>query len=75
MLRYGNLSGQSNVTQYELQPDGISVCFGDGSCYLYTNARPGPVHVAQMQRLAQLGRGLNSYISRFVKRAYTRRLR
>ncbi|MBD8204660.1 hypothetical protein [Pseudomonas viridiflava] len=69
MDRYKNLSGQSNVVAYELAQGSISVEFASGTyrTYVYDSNRPGPVMVAELQRLAVAGRGLNSYISSVVK--------
>lgn len=69
MERYKNLSGQSNVVAYELSEGAITVQFASGTyrTYVYDSKRPGPVMVAELQRLAMAGRGLNSYISSIVK--------
>jgi hypothetical protein len=66
MERYKNLGGDSNVVGYEL---------GDGSLYEYTNASAGVAVIATMQRLAVSGQGLNSFISKTVRQAYSRKIR
>lgn len=73
MERYKNLSGQSNVVAYEISQDAITVQFASGVYrnYVYDSDHPGPVMVAELQRLATVGRGLNSYISRVVKSNYS----
>ncbi|SEC39715.1 hypothetical protein SAMN04490185_1349 [Pseudomonas frederiksbergensis] len=73
MERYKNLSGDSNVVAYELGQGSITVQFASGThkTYIYDSARPGTVMVAEMQRLAVAGRGLNSYIGRVVKGSYS----
>lgn len=75
MERYKNLSGQSNVVAYELDQGSISVEFASGAyrTYVYDSNRPGPVMVAELQRLAVAGRGLNSYISSVVKSNFSRK--
>lgn len=75
MTPYLNLSGQSNVIAYEVTEDAIHVLFKSGAQrnYLYNNVRPGADVVNNMKQLAQQGRGLNSYISRFVKSNYARK--
>ena len=75
MQRYANRSGDSGVVAYELGPRRIAVEFVDGSVYLYDARRPGAAAVAEMQRLAGAGLGLSSYISRFVRTNYARKLR
>lgn len=75
MERYKNLSGQSNVVAYEISQGAITVRFSSGTYrnYVYNGNRPGPVVVAELQRLAMIGRGLNSYISREVKSNFSRK--
>jgi len=72
---YANLSGASAVRGYEIGQGSITVQFRDGSIYVYTNASAGPANIAEMQRLAKLGQGLNSFISRFVRKNYAQKLR
>lgn len=73
MKTYRNLSGRSGVTAYELGAGRIAVEFVDGARYLYTERSAGKRHIARMQRLAQAGRGLSSYISRHVRDGYERK--
>ncbi len=75
MERYKNLSGQSNVVGFESGPGSITVQFASGTHrnYVYDANRPGPVMVAEMQKLAAAGRGLDSYISRVVKSNFSRK--
>lgn len=70
MQRYKNLGGDSNVTAYEYGSDFIRVQFGDGSVYLYTNSSAGSFNIDQMKRLADSGRGLNSFINTTVRKSY-----
>ena len=75
MERYRNLSGNSNVVAFEIGAGSITVQFGDGMNYLYTARSTGAAQVAEMQRLARAGQGLNSYIGRVVKKAFERKWR
>ena len=75
MKKYENLSGESGVIGYEIEQGSITVYFRDGSIYSYTNTIPGPEDVIEMQRLAESGRGLNSFISRVVKKNYAKKIR
>lgn len=75
MERYSNLSGDSGVAGYEISAGSITVEFKDRAQYLYDSVRPGAAAVMELQRLARAGRGLNSYISRFVKKNYARKIR
>ena len=71
--RYANRRGRSNVSDYEIFADGISVTFGDGKRYEYTNASAGADNIAKMKTLATDGAGLNSFINLYVKKRYARK--
>lgn len=75
MERYANRGGDSGITGYEIAQGQIIVQFSDGSQYLYNSQNPGAATVAEMQRLAAAGQGLNSYISRIVRKNYAQKLR
>ena len=74
MEHYKNLGGNSGVVGYEIAEDAITVQFSDGVTYLYTTQSAGAGNLAEMQRLAVAGRGLNSFISRVVRKGYARKL-
>ena len=73
MERYKNLNGNSGIEAYEIAHDSITVQFKDRHTYLYDDNRPGAAALKNMQRLAQQGAGLNSYISAYVKKNYVRK--
>lgn len=75
MQRYKNLNGNSGVKAYEINRDSIIVEFTNGGCYLYTNESAGAPHITAMHRLAQLGKGLNTYINQNTHMAYAKDLR
>ena len=75
MERYKNLGSNSNVVAYEIGEGEITVQFGDGSVYLYTNQSAGVASINEMHRLARAGQGLNSYIGRVVRKGYARKVR
>jgi hypothetical protein len=64
MQPYRNLAGNSGVAAFDILRDGIIVRFVNGGIYLYDEHTPGREYVEEMKRLARLGRGLSSYISR-----------
>lgn len=70
---YRNLSGDSGVTYYAIGPDFIAVQFHDPIVYIYDETRPGSTHVEKMKALAVVGRGLGSYISQHVRKAFARK--
>lgn len=67
MKRYKNLEGNSGVTFYEMDEEAITVVFSNGAKYLYNNKTPGKRQVEKMKTLAKNGKGLSTYISRYVK--------
>jgi hypothetical protein len=75
MERYKNLGGDSSVVAYEIGNDSLTVQFSDGSVFLYNYQSSGRSNIEQMKALAIAGNGLNSYIIRHVKKAYSARLR
>lgn len=75
MERYKNLGGDSSVVGYEIADGAITVQFNDGAMYLYTSQSAGTGNLAEMQRLAVAGRGLNSFIGRVVRKGYARKWR
>ena len=70
---YKRLSGDSGVVAYEIGKGAITVLFDNGWHYLYTGRSAGASNIAQMQRLAQAGRGLSTFISQFVHDRYERK--
>ena len=74
MEKYRNIAGNSEVIAYEAGPGFIKIKFIDGSVYLYTYLNPGKTHVENMKKLAKKGRGLSSYISRYVRVNYEAKL-
>ena len=72
MEAYQNLDGDSGVEAYESGVDRIKVRFRGDRTYVYDATVPGTVHVERMKELAASGRGLGTYISRHVRRAFAR---
>ena len=73
MRRYAG-GDASGVAAYAYGPGWIDIRFHHGGSYRYDDVRPGAGHVLEMQRLADLGEGLNTYINRYVRDDYARRL-
>lgn len=73
MKRYRNLEGHSGVTGYEAGHDYIKVQFGHEAIYLYTYASTGKRMIKRMKQLAEAGKGLSTYISRYVRNKYERK--
>lgn len=70
MPLYKDIDRDSGVRAYEIGEGSIIVHFEGGGSYLYTNASAGAGHIAEMQRLAQIGDGLNAYINGYVRKNY-----
>lgn len=75
MERYRNVGGDSGVAAYSIEEGAITVQFNDGWHYEYTNQSAGAANISEMQRLARAGQGLNSYISKVVRKGYSRKWR
>ena len=75
MTQYQNFSGESGVRFYQIEEDRIIVRFSDGATYEYSNSSAGSGNIAEMKVLALRGRGLNSFINRYVKKRYSRKLK
>jgi hypothetical protein len=71
MIAYKNLGGDSGVSAYNILESSIEVRFRDGMIYLYTYQSAGREMIENMKRLATAGTGLNSYISRTVKKRFS----
>jgi len=71
METYRNLSGNSGVQAYEIGPAYIIVKFsGTARTYIYSYRKAGSDHVEQMKVLARQGRGLGTYINKYVRDLY-----
>lgn len=75
MQRYSNLSGESGVIAFGIRDGAILVEFHDQSLYLYNTEKPGTAALAQLQKLANAGQGLNSYITRHIGKNYFDKIR
>ncbi len=73
MQDYLNMNNNSGIVRYDVEC--IIVEFGNGSAYLYNSVKPGKIHVKEMKKLAKQGFDLNTYINRFIKDNYYKKLR
>jgi hypothetical protein len=68
---YANLDGHSGVSAYEIRPGEIRLRFVDrDTIYVYTGVCPGAKRVREMQRRAEAGKGLATYVNRHVRDDY-----
>ncbi len=74
MERYANRSGDSGVAGFETGNTYILVGFKNGNVYEYTYASAGASNIETMKDLALAGRGLCSFIQRYVKYKYARKI-
>jgi hypothetical protein len=74
MRPYPDIEHDSGISAYEIGQGSITIRFADGGIYLYDASAPGAKHVAEMQKLARSGRGLNTYINKHVRRNYAAKL-
>lgn len=74
MQQYQNKNGNSGILAYEIGKDYIDVAFREYGIYRYSYTSTGEKRVEQMKQLAIQGYGLNSYISRYVKKDYEKKI-
>ena len=68
MRPYKNLSGSSGIVAYETGKKLIKIIFAsDARPYVYTYKRPGKTKVERMKELAEKGKGLATYINKYVR--------
>ena len=70
MKLYKNLSNESGIAKYEILSNGIRVQWDSGAVYFYSGESTGVEHIAEMKRLAELGKGLATYINQHVRENY-----
>ena len=74
MQRYKNLEGHSGVVAWQEAPGARAVKFVNSDVYIYSDESTGRVTVAQMAALARAGRGLSTFISRYVSERYAQKI-
>ena len=73
MVAYKNLNGNSGVAAYDIGPDFIDVKFHNTiKIYQYSYASAGRPNIEHMKKLANEGRGLNSFIMKNVRTLYVK---
>lgn len=75
MIKYADLDHDSSIAGFETTADSITIYFKDNSVYLYNYQVTGSHHIIQMNLLAHRGEGLNSYIMKYVKTKFARKIR
>lgn len=75
MERYKNLNGHSGITRYNITPKSITVEFNHDTVYRYTYSSAGRLIIEKMKKLAILGKGLNTYISRTVREKFDKKIK
>jgi hypothetical protein len=76
MKPYQNLSRDSGISAYEYGPGWIHLKFSHGGTYEYTRTSIGKVHLQKLKRLADSGKGLNTFINTHpsIKEGFSRRI-
>lgn len=73
MKPYANHSGESGVEAYEITPTSVRVKFRHSErIYEYSERSAGVTSVRRMKRLAESGKGLSTFITRYVHDRYER---
>lgn len=74
MEPYRDWDNDSGVRAFEISNGQIDVQFKSGAVYRYTSSSVGPANLERMVTLARAGEGLNSFINKVVRNAYSARL-
>lgn len=74
MQQYKNLGENSNVRAFFIGEDYVDVEFNGGAIYRYSYKSAGIDKVEEMKRRAEQGCGLNSYIMRYARKDYEKKL-
>lgn len=74
MEKYQNRNGDSGILSYEIKNDSILIKFTDATLYLYTYQSTGRKKVEVMKRLAKKGKGLCTFINKYVRNSYAEKL-
>lgn len=75
MKIYYNLSGNSGITAYQFEDKHINIVFTDGTIYRYSYLKPGKIHIEKMKELALLGKGLATYINKYIRDNYEKKIK
>jgi hypothetical protein len=74
MKPYKKQSGPSGVSAYSIGTDNIKIRFVDGSIYLYNFKSTGKRNVERMKQLAEAGKGLATFINKYVRKKFAAQL-
>lgn len=75
MQRYESKDRHTGVIAFQLGKDYIDVEFRDGRIYRYSFTKPGKPAVTEMKRLATKGKGLTTYINKYVRKNYEQKIK
>lgn len=72
MMKYKDVTGLSTIDSYEVGENWIKIRFKNeiDVDYTYSSVRPGARHVQLMKNLAEVGGGLSTYISRYIRKNF-----
>jgi hypothetical protein len=75
MQPYKNVSGESGIVAFERGDNYIDIEFNGGSRYRYDYRVPGRREVETMKRLAQRGEDLATFINKYIRERFAKKLR
>lgn len=74
MKPYRNKSKNSGIVAFEAGRDFLLLKFKDGEVYRYDWKKPGKAMVEKMKRLAESGAGLATYINKYIRKNFAKKL-
>lgn len=74
MIPYKDISGDSGIAAYTVGDDYIKVQFADGEIYLYNYNTNGKNNIEEMKVLASKGKGLATFINKYIRENFAAKL-
>lgn len=73
MEPYRGRTRRGGVIAFDILPDAIDVEFDSGWVYRFSYIKPGAARVEHMKALARDGRGLSTFINKYVRNRFEAR--
>ena len=73
--RYADIGSDSGIDSYAYGEDFVQIKFKTGEVFEYTTKSAGSANIKKLIKLAEAGDGLNTFLSRNVRKKYSRKWR
>jgi hypothetical protein len=75
IIPYKNKNHNSGIIAYEVGRGFIKLTFRSGDVYLYDHKKPGKSKVEKMKLLAASGKGLATYLNKYIRDNFSQKLK